>query len=347
MDWAALVSDSYRRVTGADLPPAQPALAHDGSSDPLITWVNAAAALLWQRSPHRFVGIPSRWTALPGDRAERAHALSADGVSRGYAGLRVSAVGRRFRIEDATIWPVTEPDGRMVGQAATFPNWQPVSRILIEALCTSMAEVTDALAVGADRIELCVAPEIGGVTPPEGLIREAVPLAAESGVGVMVMIRPRGGDFVYSPSEYDEMRTSMTRATAAGAAGVVFGCLTPDRVVNREQTAALAALADGPATFHRAIDETVDPVAAAEVVSSLGCDRILSSGGAATASDGIATIAAMVEASSATVMAGSGVTPDVVHQVVAQTGVTEVHGSFRADGASLVPAVRAALPSTA
>lgn len=343
MDWSRLVNDSYRIATGSDLP-QQPALAH--GADHRITWVNDAAARLWERSPQRFVGIPSRWTALPDDRTARAHALAGEGVIRGYSGVRVSATGRRFVIEDATIWPVLR-DAHVVGQAATFASWRPVPRILIEVLCTSMAEVTAALAAGADRIELCVAPEVGGVTPPTDLIREAVPAAAEAGVGVMVMIRPRGGDFVYSAGEADQMRASIADATSAGAGGVVLGCLGCDGRVDTALTAELVALADGPVTFHRAIDETPDCVVAARQVADLGCDRILSSGGAPTARDGIAALAAMTAAVPVTVMAGSGLTPDLVGPLVAATGVSEVHGSFRVDGRSLVAGVRAALTSPA
>lgn len=256
----------------------------------------------------------------------------------------MSATGRRFVIEDATIWPVLR-DGRVIGQAATFATWRPVPRIVIEALCTSMAEVTAALSAGADRIELCVAPEVGGVTPPTGLIREAIPAAAEAGVGVMVMIRPRGGDFVFSAGEAEQMRASIAEASAAGAAGMALGCLTRDGRVDQALTSELVALADGPVTFHRAIDETPDPVVAARQVADLGCDRILSSGGASTAFGGIATLRAMEVAVSATVMAGSGLAPGNVRDLVAATGVTEVHGSFRSGARSLVAEVRAALTS--
>ncbi|MFN8125300.1 MAG: copper homeostasis protein CutC [Candidatus Nanopelagicales bacterium] len=343
MEWSRSVAESHTAAVGVPLPADQPALAHDGSADPRITWVNAAAAALWERPPDRFVGIPSRWTALPGDRAARAQALATHEVAVGYSGVRVSATGRRFRIEDATIWPV----GTSGAQAATFPTWTALSRTRIEALCTTFNEVTAALSAGADRIELCVSPELGGVTPPVSLTRRAVGAAGEAGVGVMVMIRPRGGDFDYTAAEIDSMRRSIDEAVSAGAAGVVLGCLTSGGRVDEAVTAYLVRRAGGPVTFHRAIDETPDPVDAARAVAQLGCDRILTSGGAATAAQGREMIATMRAAVPITVMAGSGVAPENVAELVADTGVTEVHGSFRAGPRCLVAKVRAHLPDGA
>jgi hypothetical protein len=95
-------------------------LCHDRSADPVLVYANRAAQALWERPWEDFVGRPSRITAPPGARAERAVALSADGVVHGYSGERVSATGRLFRILDACVWPVVDDDLRRVGQAASF-----------------------------------------------------------------------------------------------------------------------------------------------------------------------------------------------------------------------------------
>jgi hypothetical protein len=124
MDWPELITASYARALGRPLCAPMEledlgavVLCHDTADDPVLVFANRAARDLWEAP---LVGMPSRLTAPIAQRAERAAALSGDGVVRGYSGVRVSATGRLFRIEDATVWRVTDAAGRRVGQAATF-----------------------------------------------------------------------------------------------------------------------------------------------------------------------------------------------------------------------------------
>lgn len=131
--WREWITRSYADAVGENL--AEPdelddlpavVLAHDTSADPLLVYVNLAAQRLWERAHDQFVGMPSRLTAPAAAQPERARALAGPGVVHGYSGVRISASGRKFRIIDATVWPVCDDDGRLVGQAATFRRWEPI-----------------------------------------------------------------------------------------------------------------------------------------------------------------------------------------------------------------------------
>lgn len=131
MDWPALIATSYERFVGERLcSPAEldglPAvvLCHDTSPDPVFVYANRAARDLWEMP---LAGMPSRLSAPPEERAERAAALASETVVRGYTGIRVAASGRRFRILDATVWPVVDDDGVVWGQAATFQHTEPLT----------------------------------------------------------------------------------------------------------------------------------------------------------------------------------------------------------------------------
>ncbi len=334
--WQRWIADSYRATVGGDLGPdpyrgQQAVLCHGTGPDPRFVYVNEFAQRLWERPWRSMVGMPSRWTAPPHLRSERAGALSGNEVASGYAGERVSATGRRFVIRDATIWPVRDDAGTAVGQAATFREYERLDGPLLEILATTPAEVARAVSLGADRIELCVDYPAGGTTPPVGLIREAVALTAEHSVGVMVMVRPRSGDFVYSAAERDQMTSTIEEAVTAGAVGVVLGCLTAAGDVDERALRVLRAAAAGvPVTFHRAVDEARDPAAAAAAAFAAGCDRVLTSGGAPTAPEGVAVIRRMAHGAppGAIVMAGSGVRAGNADAVRADTGVRELHASL-------------------
>jgi copper homeostasis protein len=212
-------------------------------------------------------------------------------------------------------------------------------------VCVESADgVLAALDAGADRIELCASLAVGGITPSAGLIRWAVEAAAPR-MAVHVLIRPRGGDFVYSAAEEDVMSRDILSARAVGADGVVVGALTPSGTVDVELTARLVALARPlSVTFHRAFDEAADPAASFGDVLALGADRLLTSGGARTALEGAELIESLVVRSGGRVevMAGSGVTEHTAAEILRRTGVRELHFSARASAPKLPLAERIA-----
>jgi len=197
---------------------------------------------------------------------------------------------------------------------------------LLEICVDDLPGVEAAVAGGADRIELCAALELGGLTPSPALLARAV----ATGLPVHAMVRPRGGGFVLGPSDVQLMADEIGLAFDLGAKGVVIGALLPDRRLDRlALTAFRKAAGKGILVLHRAIDLTPDPVAATTQARDLGVDKILSSGGAATAFEGIGTLARMVAAAGdgLSVIAGSGVRVENVARIVAETGVREVHSS--------------------
>ena len=202
-------------------------------------------------------------------------------------------------------------------------------KVLLERCCTTLQQVEEALAVGAGRVELCDCIEVGGVTPSEEFIRAAV----ATGICVNVLVRPRGGDFVYSNAEVEQMKESIRLCRALGVHGVVIGALTPEGGVDMPVMRELMALAEAPrrlsVTFHRAFDEASDPYAAFDEVLSLGCDRLLTSGQKPTAPEGRDLIRELVSraAGRIIVMPGSGVTPENVDELAAWCGATECHGT--------------------
>ena len=196
-------------------------------------------------------------------------------------------------------------------------------------VCVDTAEgLAQAVAGGADRIELCAALALGGLTPPAGLIQ----LAAGCGVPVVAMIRPRAGDFVWSEAEVDMMETEIAAMRAAGLHGVVLGASHPDGRLDLDVLRRLVAASAGmELVLHRAIDLTADMGAALEEAVTLGFHRILTSGGEVTAEAGAARIAALVTqaAGRITVMPGSGVNPGNA-AALKGLGISEIHASCSA-----------------
>ncbi|HEX3986717.1 MAG TPA: copper homeostasis protein CutC [Acidobacteriaceae bacterium] len=181
---------------------------------------------------------------------------------------------------------------------------------------------------GADRVELCSDLLEGGITPSAGLIATVRHII---GIGIFVMIRPRGGDFCYSEMEFAAMQEDIRQARELGADGLVLGVLTEDATVDVARTAALVRVAEPlPVTFHRAIDMTPDPVGSVQAVIEAGARRILTSGGAAKVTEALDTIARMVSAAGdrLALMAASGINPDTV-AAVAATGISEFHAALR------------------
>ncbi len=191
-------------------------------------------------------------------------------------------------------------------------------------------------------MELCANLVDGGTTPSAGMIAQVVAAVGDA-VAVQVIIRPRGGDFLFSEDEVEVMLMDIDAAKQAGAAGVVIGALTPQGTPDLALTARLARRArpEMAVTFHRAIDLSPDPVAATQSLLPLKLDRILTSGGAATAPEGLSVVAEMVQAvatageSIPVIVPGGGLSTDNIAEVVAATKVRMVHASLRStkDGA--------------
>jgi copper homeostasis protein len=214
--------------------------------------------------------------------------------------------------------------------------------ILLEAAVESLDEALAAVDGGADRLELCANLDVGGTTPSEALIAEVVERVA---VPVFVMIRPRGGSFVYTSSEMEEMRRDIDRARELDADGFVFGVLNHSNRVDTIRTQSLMDIAgDLPVTFHRAFDRVHDQIEALETLIDLGVVRVLTSGGAPTAVEGLSSLRDLVEAADDRigVLAGGGVRFNNVMDLVDETGVREVHA--RCEGsANRIRAIRTAL----
>ena len=157
-------------------------------------------------------------------------------------------------------------------------------RILLEAVCCSVLDCEEAEAGGADRIELCSAIELGGLTPSLGTLQEA---RARTRLPIVCMIRPRAGAFAYGALDFAAMRRDVALARAHGASGVVFGVLTGAGEIDVQRTRALVAdAAPLEAACHRAFDVTPDREAALDALADCGIRRVLTSGGARSASKG-------------------------------------------------------------
>jgi copper homeostasis protein len=223
--------------------------------------------------------------------------------------------------------------------------------LIVEACVDSVESALAAERGGANRLELCDALFDGGTTPSAGMIAACKERVA---IPVFAIIRPRGGGFVYSRSELDVMRRDIIAARALGADGVVIGALRPDGTVHEDQTRSLVEAAEEtPMTFHRAFDFSPDLSRALEALVSCGVARVLSSGGAPTAREGAERLGSLVRQAGEriVVMAGGGVREENVRELVATSGVREVHVRLtrltRGDGPPLPEGVkvRKALPA--
>jgi copper homeostasis protein len=196
---------------------------------------------------------------------------------------------------------------------------------LIEACVETVASAADAPRDGAGRIELCENLAVAGLTPDLAVLSE---VRKRLSIPIFVLIRPRSGDFRYSVAEYDAMRRDVSAARDRGADGVVIGGLTPSGDVDEPGMRRLLDAAVGlPATFHRAFDEARDPAAALETLIGLGFRRVLTSGQAPTAAEGIPMLAALVQQARGRIgiLAGGSIDETTVARMVRETGVTEIH----------------------
>ncbi|MDC8012690.1 copper homeostasis protein CutC [Tahibacter soli] len=202
-------------------------------------------------------------------------------------------------------------------------------RRILEIAANSLTSALAAQAGGADRIELCENLGEGGTTPSYGTIalaRERLTIA------VYVLIRPRGGDFVYDGDEREAMRRDVAMCRQLRCDGVVLGALDVDGDVDIDTCRALIDEAGTMGvTFHRAFDAARDPVAALERIVDLRCERVLTSGGQPTALAGADAIAAYARQSAGRmrIMAGAGVNAAILPELIRRGGVNEVHASAR------------------
>jgi copper homeostasis protein len=200
--------------------------------------------------------------------------------------------------------------------------------VFFELCVTGPAGISAARSCGVKRVELCSALELGGLTPGDGLLRTCLQLAGDS-VAVRVLVRPRAGDFCYSPEEFSAMLAEVRRCRELGAEGVVSGVLLPDGRVDEPRTRQLVEAADGIGfTFHRAFDQCQDPMEALEAVIRCGADTLLTSGQATTAPQGANLLEQLARAAGKRIqiLAGGGIRPDNVVQLVS-IGLAGIHAS--------------------
>jgi len=214
--------------------------------------------------------------------------------------------------------------------------------ITLEVCVDNVDGLAAALAGGADRIELCSALEIGGLTPSAGLLR----VASASPVPVVAMIRPRGGDFCFNDAETQQMLNEIDAVAAAGLQGVVLGASLPDGELDPRTLELLVRRAMGHGlrcTLHRAIDLCPDLGQATRLAIELGFERILTSGGAPSAPQGLAGLQRCHAAAAGriAIMPGAGISADNVHLLRAQLPLTDIHASCSAPLPPASPAVLA------
>ena len=208
--------------------------------------------------------------------------------------------------------------------------------ITVEVCVYSIESALQAQEGGADRIELCDNLYMGGTTPSVGMLELAKELLD---LDLYVIIRPRGGDFLYTDHEFELMKRDVLMAKKLGLDGVVIGILKKDGTIDKERTSELIALARPMGvTFHRAFDMTPNPYEALEALTDMKVDRILTSGHARSAFHGIKLIADLVAQTNGnlSIMPGSGINEENVAEIIAGTGAREFHVSARKKEESLM-----------
>lgn len=201
--------------------------------------------------------------------------------------------------------------------------------ILLEVPVFNIEAAVQAEQAGADRIELCDNPAEGGTTPSLGITAQVIKLLT---IGVFIMIRPRGGNFVYSREEIEAMRRDIEQCRQVGANGVVLGVLNEEGRLNVKQCRELIQLARPmQVTLHRAFDVTRNLNETLEDAIEAGFDRILTSGGRPSAEEGIEQLAGLVQQATnrIVIMAGAGIQENNAKRIVEQTRVREIHCSAR------------------
>ena len=220
--------------------------------------------------------------------------------------------------------------------------------IVLEICVETLAAAVAAERGGADRIELCEGLREGGVTPCMELMRA---VREQLKIPVFAMIRPRGGDFCYSDAEFEEMKSEINAAKAAGLNGTVLGILQRDGTVDVQRTTELVRFAEPlPVTFHRAFDDVPDMFSALENVITTGAMRVLTSAGEPSAEAGSKKLGELVKRANGriTIMAGGGIRPENLEGIAQATEAREFHSGLssklpypRQDHAEFEAAVRA------
>ena len=181
---------------------------------------------------------------------------------------------------------------------------------VLEICVDSLASARAAIRGGADRLELCSALAVGGLTPYEALLRQ---IKAESDIPVRCLMRPRAGDFLHTPEEREMLRQQILQLKGAGADGFVIGCLTAEGDLDLEAMKPLVeACGDRGITLHRCIDVSRDPVQTYLDAGKLGIDTVLTSGGAGNCLEGLETIGKMLSLNGPQVLIGAGVKAPVI-----------------------------------
>jgi copper homeostasis protein len=212
--------------------------------------------------------------------------------------------------------------------------------MLLEACLDTLDLAVKAEAAGAGRIELCDRLDVGGTTPSRELVTSVIGAVS---IPVFPIIRPRGGDFFHSAAEIDSMKRDVEMVAKAGAAGIVLGVLHADRTVDAEQTRSVMDVAPQlPATFHMAFDKTPNQQDALAVIIDMGVIRVLTSGGAGKALDGVEQLRRLVVQSAGRVyiLAGGSIRAHNAEEIVRRSGVREVHSRGTEVAAILAAAKR-------
>lgn len=200
---------------------------------------------------------------------------------------------------------------------------------ILEIAVTDFATTRAAVSGGADRIELCSALSEGGLTPSFGLAKAC---REKFSLPIFPIVRPRGGDFLYSDEEFAIMEEEVRLFRNLGMDGVVLGLLLPDGRIDAKRTARLVELAyPMEVTFHRAFDRCCDPFEALETIIQTGCQRILTSGQKPLVTEGMELVSRLVKAADEriTILPGSGVRQENIAALAQATGATEFHASLR------------------
>jgi len=200
----------------------------------------------------------------------------------------------------------------------------------LEIAVFSVEAAVTALKAGAHRIEFCENPQEGGTTPSYGSLKT---LRSYTTQPVFPIIRPRGGDFLYSRSEFEVMKADLLIVKELGYLGAVIGLLNADGSIDTNRTKELVDIA-GPSmqiSFHRAFDRCKDPFIALEEIIATGCKRILTSGQVPNAADALALLKKLVEQAGdrIIIMPGSGVRSNNIKEIMQATGAKEMHSSAR------------------